>query len=311
MREIFGVASVKGDIEKRTQTVVFETDDNSSAVSESISKVISESKCIAGVPDYASIITVHSDDNGKVVSVKVTIKTRNADRISGNNLCSSYVIPYLGSFKSSLVGFIAEWIDGYFINKKAQVNIDELNGVVANMCGAVKISFALSDNPVVAITNNNIVIGLSAEAAAKAESLQIFAENEVIRNIRRSALETEIQSFTNSCEVLKSKTGFFKSLDIYTRNGISSVLKKVYKKDVTKDIKDREVCRFEYKDNAGKFFGLIEKVKSANVEEGKEPILDKNGYAYFVVLSPFGKADGGVTMLSDSDTAAILDTVVS
>ena len=297
MREIFGVASVKGDIEKRTQTVVFETDDNSSAVSESISKVISESKCIAGVPDYASIITVHSDDNGKVVSVKVTIKTRNADRISGNNLCSSYVIPYLGSFKSSLVGFIAEWIDGYFINKKAQVNIDELNGVVEGMCGAVKISFALSDNPVVAITNNNIVIGLSAEAAAKAESLQIFAENEVIRNIRRSALETEIQSFTNSCEVLKSKTGFFKSLDIYTRN--------------TKDIKDREVCRFEYKDNAGKFFGLIEKVKSANVEEGKEPILDKNGYAYFVVLSPFGKADGGVTMLSDSDTAAILDTVVS
>ena len=310
MKEIFGVASVKGEVEKRTQTVVFESTDDSNAVSENINSIISESKHMNGVPDYASIITIHSDKSGKVVSAKITIKTRNADRIAGNNLCSSYVIPYLNNFKSSLVSFIAEWIDSYFITKKAQKNVDELNGVVGDMCGAVDIKFALSDNTVVAISNSSIVLGLSAEAAAKIESLQIFSDNDMIKNIRRNALEAEIQSFTNACEVIKCKTGFFKTLDIYTRNGVSGVLKKVYKKDITRDVKNREVCRFEYKDNVGKYLGLIEKAKNDSVCESEAPILVKGNYSYFVVLSPFGKSDDGIVSLSDSDTAVILDSVV-
>ena len=81
---------------------------------------------------------------------------------------------------------------------------------------------------------------MSAGAAANAASLQIFNTNETIRDIRREALKAELQAFTNACEVLKSKTGFFKALDVYTRNGVASVLKKTYRKDVKKDIKDRE-----------------------------------------------------------------------
>ena len=62
------------------------------------------------------------------------------DKIGSDNLCSSAVIPYVSNFRSSLINFISEWIDNYFITKKAQANVDELNNVVSDMCGAVKIS---------------------------------------------------------------------------------------------------------------------------------------------------------------------------
>lgn len=310
MKEMFGVASVKGDIEKRTQLVVFENNTSDKEVTENVNAVISESKKISGVPDYATIITVHSTTDGKVSSVKLTLKTRNNDKIGCNNLCSSFVIPYIGNFKNSVISFISEWIDNYFIAKKAQINIDELNAIVSDACGAVQISFVLSNDAVVEIANDKIVLGISAEAAANIASLQIFNDNEVIRKIRREALAVELQSFTNACEILKSKTGFFKAIDIYTRNGVSSVLKKVYKKDVTKDVKEREVCKFEYKDKEGKYFGLIEKAKLDLVRDDEEPIMVKGDYAYFVILSPFGKSGKNISILSDSDTAAILDAVI-
>lgn len=311
MKEMFGVASVKSGVEKRTQLIVFNTEDNMETVANNVNAVISESKKMEGTPDYSAVVTVHTRENG-VQSVKVTLKTRKNDKVGSDNLCSFAVIPYVSNFRSSLINFISEWIDNYFITKKAQANIDELNAVVSDMCGAVKISFVLSDNVVEDIANDKIVIGLSTGAAANVSSLQIFNVNETIRDIRREALRAELQAFTNACEVLKSKTGFFKALDVYTRNGVASVLKKTYRKDVKKDIKDREICRFEYKDNAGKYFGLIEKVKADKVADTDvNPILTKGGYCYFVVLSPFGKSGKNVNILSDEDTAIILDTVVA
>lgn len=311
MKEIFGVASVKSGIEKRTQLIVFNTGDNDETVAKNVNAVISESKKIDGVPDYKAVVTVHSSADG-VQNVKVTLKTRKNDTVGSDDLCNSNIIPYTGNFRSSLINFISDWIDNYFVAKKAQVNIDELNALISDMCGAVKISFVLSDNVVEDIANDRIVLGLSAGAAANAASLQIFTGNEAIRDIRREALKSELQAFTNACEVLKAKTGFFKALDIYTRSGVASVLKKAYRKDVTKDIKDREVCRFEYKDNAGKYFGLIEKVKLDKVgDTDVNPVLTKGDYCYFVVLSPFGKSGKSVNILSDEDTAIILDTVVA
>ena len=310
MKEIFGVASVKSSIEKRTQLIVFNAEDDVETVANNINAVIAESKKLDNVPDYGAVVTVHSKEVG-VQSVKVTLKLRKNNLIGGSNLCSSFVIPYIANFRSSLIDFVADWVDNYFITKKAQVNIDELNSVVSDMCGAVKISFVLSNNVVESIANDRIVLGVSVGAAANAASLQIFNENETVRAIRRGALRSELQSFTNACEVLKAKTGFFKVLDIYTRNGVASVLKKVYKKDVTRDIKERETCRFEYKDSLGKYFGLIEKVKLDKVgDTDSSPILTKGDYCYYVVLSPFGKSGKNVSILSDEATAVILDTIL-
>ena len=75
MKEIFGVASVKSSIEKRTQLIVFNVEDDVETVANNINAVIAESKKMEGTPDYSAVVTVHTREEG-VQSVKVTLKTR-------------------------------------------------------------------------------------------------------------------------------------------------------------------------------------------------------------------------------------------
>lgn len=311
-KEIFGVESVKGNINKRTAVIVFSDSDKSQDVAIKVNQIIEEVRVLPGVPDFTTVLTTHSDEDDTVESIKLTIKTRKSDRIAGNNLRETAVIPFRDDFKELVINFIAKWVDEYNMIKKAQQNIDELNELVEPMCGAVKISFAFGHNIVESITNDSIVLGLDAYDASKIPTLDLFDSIDSIRNFRRGQFEEFIQSFTKPHDVIKSKNYVLQAFDLYTRSNVSSVLKRTYKKTIARDIKDRDICRFEFKDPVDniKYFGLVEKVKDSCLSAEEKPLVQKDGYSYFVVLSPFGKDSNGFKVLSDSDAAAVIETII-
>ena len=310
MKEIFGVPSVKGEIVKRVETVVFNADDSVDEIGIKIENIISESRLMVGVPSYVSIVTTHLTA-GKVSSVKVTLKLRKRDMLEGSNLKASLSVPYDSSFKTMLINFVASWVDNYFVMLRAQANIDELNEVVAGADGAVSVSFVLGNDVVRSITDNAIVLEIPVEVAANISTMNVFSSVDIIRELRRNNVITEIQSFTNACEVLKSKSEFFKSIGVYSRAEVASVLKKVYRKDVTSAVDERTTCKFEYKDEKGKFFGLFDKVKLDAVAEDEVPDFTNNGYAYFVVLSPFGNKGKNFISLDKDDAVELLKSVIA
>lgn len=309
MKEIFGVPSVKGEIAKRVETVVFNADDSVDELGAKIENIISESRLMVGVPSYVSVVTTHLTA-GKVSSVKVTLKLKKRDMLEGSNLKASLSVPFDDSFKTMLINFVASWVDNYFVMLRAQSNVDELNEIVSQADGAVSVSFVIGNNAVRSITDNSIVLELPVEVAANISTINVFSPVEITRELRRRNVINEIQSFTNACEVLKSKSEFFKSLGVYSRAEVASVLKKVYRKDVTNAVDKRTICKFEYKDEKGKFFGLFDKVKLDAIAEEETPDFTSNDYAYFVVLSPFGNKGKNFVSLDKDDAVELLKSVI-
>lgn len=310
-REMFEVKPIGADLVKRTQLIVFEPQYSGDEVYDNIDCILTEARNMRGVPDFSSVVTVHRLYNNTVDHVKVTLKLRASDTVADNNLRKSFILPYVSGFKMLLLNFIAAWVEEYKIAKRVQVNIDAINGVLKPLCGIIKLSFVYSDIPVISVTANSIVLGVTAENAAGICTQQVFHPNEGIRDIALKALESEVQSFTSPFDVLKSKKNFFISLGVYTRSGIPTVMRRTYRKDVARAVKDREVCRFEYRDAVGKYFGLIEKVKKSNLTAEDKPIFEKGDYAYIIVVRPFGKTGKEEAVLTDEDTALMLDTMVA
>ena len=326
-KEMFGV-TVKGALEKRVQTIDFNGADADGVV-EKTNAVIGESRLMADVPDYLSVITLHYDTDGTSVdSVKLTLKTRVRDAINDDNLKISTIIPYNDSYKETLVNFVARWVDSYFVAFKAQSNAEALNEVIAPLCGEIKVSFAYSDLVIVSMTNDSVVLGLSAEALAYATELDIFSSIAYVSSKAREVLGASLQTLTTPYEVLTTKNRILKQLGVYTRVGVSKLLKKTYKKNIstaaaalealnakrakefpnTDPIVESPVSRFEYTDEAGSFFGLVKCIKSEAVKEGTPVALDKDGYSYVIILSPFDKK---MQVLSDEDTAVLLESQIA
>lgn len=325
-KEMFGV-SVQDTLSSRVQIVDF----NDASVQDILSKteeVIQESRLMPNVPDILSIITLHFAEDKSVESVKVTLKLRVKDTIRGNNFKSSIVIPFTSVYKDILVSFVAKWIDEYFVAYKAQCNADELSEVSLSLCDTIKVSFAYSDLPIVEMTNDSIVLGLSAEALAYVPESDIFSSIDYVRNKSREVLGTALQVLTTPYEVLTCKNRILKELGVYTRVGVAKLLKKTYKKNIStaagsiesenaKRLKTNEnavlvtespVSRFEYTDKAGSFFGLVKCIKSDAVDENTPVVLEKDGYSYVIVLSPFDK---NMQILSDEDTAVLLESQIA
>ena len=156
----------------------------------------------------------------------------------------------------------------------------------------------------------------------------IFSSIDYVRNKSREVLGTALQVLTTPYEVLTCKNRILKELGVYTRVGVAKLLKKTYKKNIStaagsiesenaKRLKTNEnavlvtespVSRFEYTDEAGSFFGLVKCIKSDAVCEGTPVALEKGGYSYVIVLSPFDK---NMQILSDEDTAVLLESQIA
>lgn len=327
-KEIFGV-TVKGTLAKRVEVINFDGVVEPEKVSELTRAVIDESKMITSVPDYLSVITLRlSEDSAEVDSVKITLKTRSKDVIYNDNLKVSTIIPYNSSYKEMLVNFVTEWVDSYLVAYKAQVNADALSAVTLGLSGAVKVSFAYSDLTIVSMTNKSIVLGLSAEALAYVPNLEIFSDVEYVSSTAKEMLGVALQTIEAPYEVLTSKNRTLKELGIYTRVGVAKLLKRTYKKNINTaaasiealnekrmkesstviPITESPVCKFEYTDEVGSFFGLVKCIKTDTVKDGVPVAFEKDGYSYVFVLSPFNKK---LEVLSDEEAAGLLELMIA
>ena len=314
--------SVKGVLANAVQTVDFSNANKANEVYNGVVNVLHEARLLPNVPDFISVITIRSigDD---IESVKVTLKTRVKDMVGGSNLKSTTVIPMTPAFKDLLVTYVENWIDDYFLARKANVNVQLLNSVVEPLCGDIKVSFAYSNNtPIVDITNKSIVLGVSAEALSELSTMELFSNIEYVQYRAKEVMMSTLQGLTIPQEVLTVKNRSLKQLGVTTRKGVAKLLKKVYKKNI-KDMAeamDREnakkgetavsespVCSFEYADDAGKFYGLMKCIKTDSVAEGMQVVYEKDGYSYVIVLSPFDKK---MQVLSDDDTAVLLAAIL-
>lgn len=318
--EMFGV-SIRTELKERTKLIDFVGDTSIKGVTEKIEEVIRESKTIVGVPDYITIITAHTVDGETADEFKITFKSRVKDTINGDNLKASTVIGCTNVMKTLLINFIADWVDNYQLTYKAQYNAKVLTDVVAPMCGDIKVAFTYSDLPIVSMTNNSVVLGLSAEVLASLGTFNIFSKVEYVRGVARESLMATLQSLSTPYEILTVKSGVLKALDVTTRVGVAKLLRKAYRKNIKgmaewidskvakgEDIFESPVCKFEYSDEQGAFFGLMKCIKSDKVEDKSDVVLEKGGYSYVTVLSPFDKK---LQTLSNEDTAVLLESVLA
>lgn len=300
-KQAYGV-NVGTSLERDCALISFDRGMKPDEVKYNVALVILEMKNYSVVPDFKSTTTIHVTDTNEneVVDMKFTLSLKNS--IQGDNMKKTVIIPFDDNFKDNLIEFLSTWFAGYVKTVMLMKNALEYTRAIAPLCDGVQIGFAYADVPVVAMTDNSIVLGLDEDTLFELGSSALFSDNETRKELYALSLKDKFAEFTAPWEVLQSKFILFRQLGVYSRVGIIKRLKKSFRADIRDEKKVNEVCKLDF----GDCFALVKRINKADVTKDTKVAYENGDYAYEFVLTPFMQIENGSFTFVDEDNAKVL-----
>lgn len=292
-KEIYGEPCIS-TLVKDASSIEFNENDSVEEMSAKFGTIDMICSCCKGAPAFVTRYTPYIEETDGVQRIKhitVSIRLRKHAMIDGDSFSEHRKFAWNSDIYADIISFICNWIDNYNIILKVESNADELSKAVAPYCDTIKVSFAYSDSPIVAIDNTSVTVGLSDMALANIANISLFSDNVLVSDIAKDNCAKLLKSFVSPIDIFRSKDQFVKELGIPTRAGVMKLLKKGYKKSITDKSAINIPCRFE-KDG---YAGIIKRVPIAEVMEDDNIAYVDDDYGYIFVLNPVGKDDEMIT----------------
>lgn len=290
-------------------------------VNDILEKVIFALQIHGTAPKY--VLTRALYDNGDGVTLKsarFVVRPAVRDELEVAELKKQFTINAGEDFFDKFIFEMAHWFDVYQYHKQLQVNVDELNAVVAEIIEENEIpftvKFSLGDGLLDA-SDKHAVIGLSAETIASLSELALFDENmESRRNGYKARILETLKEVTKPYELVKVKSTVTKDLGIYSRRSLNKLMRQF----VNRKIEFVRVGTGYLETDT--VFAVIDKVAVTeeelaqmdttnalvidNVEaSSKEKEAGKTKIVVSYRVSPFNKEDGTLVNIPLEEVAAV------
>lgn len=289
----FGEPSIK-TLVNDASSIVFCEDDTLDEMGAKFGTIDMICSCCPNAPDFVTRYTpaIEEKDGVRVVKyVAVSIRLRKYAMVDNDNFGEHRKFAWNKNIYADVIAFICSWIDNYSIVTKVRENATVLSEAVAPFCDGIKISFEYSDNPIVAIDNTSVTVGLSAEVLSDISSLSLFSDNVIISDIAKENCAKLFKTFISPIDIFRSRDKLIKDLGVTSKASIAKMIKKAYKKSIT-DVSIVNIpCRIE----KNGYIGLVKRVPIDEIVEEDIVAYVDDKYGYIFVFNPVDKNDTPVT----------------
>lgn len=302
-REMFG-SSYYNDVMAKVNGLVGGADVSPDEFRNNVSDMIDRIKLVSGMPDFVYLLTTHTSEEGKLTNVTFTLKLRKRDRLKDDSLKRSTGIIYGAKIYERIASVIADWADNRDITVMATQNVDALNQFLLENVPNSKVDFAYGTPFVTSISDDKMTIGLTDAQAASIAELPFFDDCAFRVESSTQIVSDLMDSLTRPVDIVRTKNFFTDTLDLRTRASFVKLIKKAYRKDITKS-KGEGV--FKYEDDT--YFGLITKTEEVPSLDA-DFTIGEDGFNYYWSLSPIIK-ETGETLFEEDKKSELLNSAMS
>lgn len=226
----FNLESSKTVLEAVKERFTYEENSLLEDVHSQLDQVNLAMKVYTEAPKLVITNSLYEKGEGVLDKVSFVIKPSIHETLKIIDMKHKFVLNGDENFFNKYIDEVSEWFDRYNYYKRLEVNIDELNAVMAEIIEENEIPFSVQftlGQGLVDASDDYALVGLSAEVIEQLASLPLFDQTlETRSELYREKIVETLQACFKPYEIVKIKSLFTTGLNIYSRKSLSKLMRK-------------------------------------------------------------------------------------
>lgn len=208
----------------------YPTSGNIDEVNDTIEKVLFALNVYEDIPKYVFNRSLYPEADGVTLkSARFVLRPSASYKLDINDLKRTIVINAGEDFFDKLIEELSHYFDIYGYYAKLQTNLNELNGVLAEVIAEEGLNYDIkftAGQGLIDATDTTAVVGLADATIQNIGNLPLFdgLMETRVEGYKQGIVDT-LKEINKAYEILKVKTSFTKDLGIYSRKNTSKLIR--------------------------------------------------------------------------------------